>query len=666
MTKRDSLQSILTEIAQNVAAKGNSRNAVRSFDAYRQCLEPLVQPYVHNGFLDEDKALPRFFSETATLHLAVSLITQLCAVHRFGRAEGFWSTYSEARFFSWYRIPEKLSSKIRDWVVVHSNIGDVLQAVALTAEASLTGLRRRSLGEFFTPTEIAKHLVNLIDYDPLTVCEHKVADPACGSGNLLAVVVAKIVQAAESGSLAPTTAISGMNHNICGFDIQPIAVLLTRLQLLLASFPILKRFGSSKTNVYEALSFPHVRLRDPLCAPEDLWDLFAPFDTIVGNPPFLKVTKDRLPFIEHYQSILAGQPNLYQLFLWWAIKASRPGGRVAFLVPQPIRAGHYLRKLREEIANTCEITAITCFADRVGVFDSVDQQMMVLALRKSAEDTERSGVTVRVSANGRSLEHVQALDIDQDHVIWTQQDSPIWCVSDKIVDYSILAKVRKRKPALGNAKAFEVLNGGFVWNQHKDRLRPTEEDNALPLISSASIAIYRFTFPPTDKRVSERLFADATQPISEPIHSSRVILLKRTTPIKVRGRRIVAALLSDDFLAEYPVYFVENHVNLIRATQSGAPERELTGLCAWLNSRLANFVFSMMNGSSHLSKFELELIPAPMSLLAELGDLATCLLTSPIEKQREVLRQIDERTFSFFGLSPEESQRIIQIVSPAI
>jgi hypothetical protein len=666
MTESDDLRPILAEIAKDVSGRGNSRRALGAFKAYGRCLGPLAAPYVRDGFLDEDTALPRFFSETATLHLAVSLIPQWCAAHDFGRAEGFWDIHPEARFFSWYEIPKPLLIKIRGWATAHSDISDVLQAVTLAAENSLAGLRRRSLGEFFTPTEIADHLVNLVDYDPLTVGEHKVADPACGSGNLLAAVAAKIVQAAESGSLAPTTVVSGLNHNICGFDIQPIAVLLTRLQLLLAGFPILKRLGSSKTNVYEALSFPYVRLRDPLCAPEDLWDLFAPFDTIVGNPPFLKVTKDRLPFIEHYQSILAGQPNLYQLFLWWAIKASRPGGRVAFLVPQPIRAGHYLRKLREEIANTCEITAITCFADRVGVFDSVDQQMMVLALRKSVEDTEKSGVTVRVSANGRSLEHVQALDIDQDHVIWTQENSPIWCVSDRIVDYSILAKVRKRKPALGKAKAFEVLNGGFVWNQHKDRLGPTEEDNALPLISSASIAIYRFTFPPTDKRVSGRLFVDATQPISEPIHSSRGILLKRTTPRKARGRRIVAALLSDDFLAEYPIYFVENHVNLIRATQSGAPERELIGLCAWLNSKLANFVFSMMNGSSHLSKFELELIPAPMSLLAELGDRAIHLLTSPTERQREILRQIDETAFKFFGLSPEESQRITQIVSPAI
>jgi adenine-specific DNA-methyltransferase len=662
MTEPDNFQSVLAEIAHDVISKGNSRIAAEAFDAYRRCLEPLVEPYVGSGFLDEDKALPRFFSETATLHLAVSLIPEWCTVHNLGHAEGFWEIHPEARFFSWYKVPETLLSKIRSWAIDHSEIGDVLQAVALAAESSLAGLRRRSLGEFFTPTEIAQHLVALTDYDPLTIAEHKLVDPACGSGNLLAAVVAQTVQTTQSGSLDSTVVISSLNQNIYGFDIQPIAVLLTRLQLLLASLPLFEDSELSDANLYEALSFPCVQLRDPLSAPEDFWNLFASFDIALGNPPFLKVTKERLPFLLHYKEILAGQPNLYQLFLWWAIRATRAGGRVAFLVPQPIRAGQYLSKLRQRLAETCEMTAITCFVDRTGVFDSVDQQMMIVALKKPTTRSQRSDVSIRIIANGQSWEHLSVLDVDQDQVVWMQEDSPLWCVSNEMVDYAILTKVCKRQSILGKSKELEIRNGGFVWNQHKERLRPTESDNTLPLLSSASIGVHEFTFPPLDKRVSQRLFADATPPITEPIHRNRVILLKRTTPEKSRGRRIVAALLPENFLTKYPAYFVENHVNLIRAAQSSTPESYLLGLSAWLNSRLANFVFSMMNGSSHLSKFELQLMPAPILLLAELSAFTDTLLMSPTVKRHEILNQIDEYIFRFFSLSPEESQRVTQVV----
>jgi hypothetical protein len=312
---------------------------------------------------------------------------------------------------------------------------------------------------------------------------------------------------------------------------------------------------------------------------------------------------------------------------------------------------------------TCEVTAITCFVDRTGVFDAVDQQMMIVALKKPTVRSKKGAVAIRTIPNGQSWEHLSVLNAEQDQVVWMREANPIWCLSSKIVDYTIMTKVCERQPVLGKMKEFETLNGGFVWNQHKERLRPTEGENILPLLSSASIEVHRCTFPPADRRVSQRLFANALPPITEPIHRNQAILLKRTTPEKVKGRRIVAALLPDDFLVKYPAYFVENHVNLIRLTQSDTtPEAYLSGLSAWFNSRLANFVFSMMNGSSHLSKFELQLMPVPMSLLTELSNFTVAVLANSGDERHKILNQIDEHIFKFFGLSLEESQRVAQLV----
>jgi hypothetical protein len=134
----------------------------------------------------------------------------------------------------------------------------------------------------------------------------------------------------------------------------------------------------------------------------------------------------------------------------------------------------------------------------------------------------------------------------------------------------------------------------------------------------------------------------------------------------MRGRRIVAAVLLDDFLDRYPSYFAENHVNVVLAESNGASDRYLLGLCAWLNSRLANFTFGLMNVSSHLSKFDLSRVPLPVSLLPELGDLALDVVEGPGQDQREILDRIDERLFDFFRLVPEESQRVRQVVPPAV
>jgi adenine-specific DNA-methyltransferase len=664
MSRYDGLENILAELARDVVEKGDGQTLRRAFDAYRTCLEPFVAPYVGDGFLDEQRALSRFFSETATLHLAVSLVAQWCDVHGVGRARGFCDSHPEAALFSWYRVPRPLSCRIRDWAAAHSNIEDVVQAVALVAEGSLAGLRRRALGEFFTPTEIARHLVALAGYDPLTVSAQKVVDPACGSGNLLASVVSTIVQAVQSGSLDPTTALSGMSTNICGFDIQPVATLLARLQLLLASLPILEQSGVRDANVYETLSFRSVRWADPLADPELVWDQFAPYSLVLANPPFMKAARRNLPFVTHYEDILAGQPNLYQLFLWWAIRATRPGGRICFLVPQSMRAGQYLGRLRQAIAESCELTAVTCFRDGTGVFESVDQQMMIVALRKQGEAAKTRRVDVRVSTGAQSLDHLTALNAGLDDVVRMQGAKEVWCVSSEPMDYAIMSKVCGGYSVLGEAGDFKVVNGGLVWNQHKERLRATHSDNTLPLLSSASVGGHQFTFPACSDRVSQRLFVDATPPVPGPVHRNMGILLKRTIAKGPGGRRLVAALLSEDFLVEYGRYFAENHVNLIFAAHAGVPKSHLRGLCAWLNSRLANFVFGMMNGSSHLSKFELELIAVPVPMLPELGDMSSGLQQSALEKRRQILDQIDKHVLCSFGLSLEESLRVAHVVPP--
>jgi len=88
------------------------------------------------------------------------------------------------------------------------------------------------------------------------------------------------------------------------------------------------------------------------------------------------------------------------------------------------------------------------------------------------------------------------------------------------------------------------------------------------------------------------------------------VLIKRTTPEKEIGRRIIATLLPKDFLSDFPIYYAENHVNLIKLSEPSCDVETLYGISVWLNSKLANFIFSMMNGSAHLSKFELDNMPA--------------------------------------------------------
>jgi hypothetical protein len=131
-------------------------------------------------------------------------------------------------------------------------------------------------------------------------------------------------------------------------------------------------------------------------------------------------------------------------------------------------------------------------------------------------------------------------------------------------------------------------------------------------------------------------------------------LIKRTTPKKLQGRRIVACELPKGFLENYPVYFCENHVNLV-LTNNGA-ESYLAGLNAWFNSQLANFLFGMMNGSSHLSKYEIGLLPASEDLLASLGKIKS-------NGKKELMCKIDDTIFDFYKINGLQIARISQLIS---
>ncbi|MBI5222783.1 N-6 DNA methylase [Candidatus Micrarchaeota archaeon] len=654
MANIQGLQKLLTDLAKDVSRAYKMRG-VDSFNAYYDLIQDKASPYVHNGFLDKNKAPKRFISETAMLHMATTLFEEWCLIHEIGEAKNYFSVHREGAYFSWYKISRNLKKQIDEWVVANPEIQDAPQIISLLAENTLAGLSRRSLGEFYTPTKISEHLYSLTKFKARNITMQKAVDPACGSGNLLKILVSDVAKLVKEEKLSAKIALKALNENVYGYDIQPVAILITKLQLLLVSLPILEKLNTTSANLYELLPFENIKLTDPLSNARDYWDAFAKFDLVIGNPPYLKVIKENLPFHKEFQEIFSGQPNLYQMFLWWAVKATRADGSITFLIPQSIRSGQYFSKLRKEISKFCEIKSITCFIAQEGVFESVQQQMMIVSLSKKRNLQKPSVVTIRKSFNGDGLANFKEIRLNQNRVVFQNDGEAIWCISDSEIDYQILNRAYKQTSLLKDFEQVEILNGGFVWNQNKPSLRSkgVSESNVVPLISAGSVGVHEFIFPPKDERLENRIFVERKYGVTQSGYSTRSILIKRTTPKKLQGRRIIACELPRKFLENYPVYFCENHVNLI--LQKGS-ENYLGGLTSWLNSRLANFLFGMMNGSSHLSKYELGLLPISLELLQLLGE-------SKLADKNKLLLKSDEIIYSFYKLNTTQIKRINQLIS---
>ena len=631
--------------------------------AFVQYAEALREP--NNSYRDhanqtvptDDELRERFQYETAVLHfvsraLAFDIgLSNSAVIARL-------PVHQSDNLYSWYSLPDQLCNDIDaiaadllDWQFFRQFISDLSADIQCVASS-------HGVGEYYTPFPIVQHLIEVSGLSARCITEGKrVIDPACGSGIILLAIAQSVVEYCLDGHCDRFTAMSSLSENLYGFDVQPFAISLTRSLLIHASSRILCEC------VYPEPLFPNVRVVDTLATSDEYWHADGYFHYVIGNPPFVSVKKQRLICAEKYAEILYGHPNLYQLFLWWAVKSTVPGGKVSFLLPQSVLIGTYTKQLRLQLSESTAPTAITRMIDRHRIVADTDQQMMVVCLQVRPQEIPDDGVAIRVTRNGNDIHDAKPRRISRNRIIQNVAGSTIWVVSDRILDYTILDRLEAKASMISDmGHLFDAGNGSFVWNQNKELLSADPEETSIPLISSAAIDPFVASFPYRGRHSTRRRqFARVTADVESKRHSGLMLLIQRTTPRKV-GRRIVAGMLPREFHVQHPAYFIENHVNYIRALTDDSLTL-IYALNLWLNSDIINFAFQLRNGTAHISVFELQALPVAMELLKSMSQQALKLIDMPNELWHDTRADLNSLTFDWIGLGPRHRQRIADVLN---
>ncbi len=138
---------------------------------------------------------------------------------------------------------------------------------------------RHDLGEYYTPDWLAERLIiETLGKADLGDATKRVLDPACGSGTFLVILIKHIRERAEERKKDPSETLELILRNIVGIDLNPLAVIATRTNYLLALGDLLKaKTGDIDIPVYQA---------DSVLAPSQGSDLFDgniyPLKTAVG------------------------------------------------------------------------------------------------------------------------------------------------------------------------------------------------------------------------------------------------------------------------------------------------------------------------------------------------------------------------------------------------
>ena len=173
-------------------------------------------------------------------------------------------------------------------------------------------------GIFYTPYKIVNEIINSIDFKT----NKKILDPGCGSGNFLIQAFKKMKK-----NKIPTNDI--IDH-IYGFDIDPIAVILAKINIYILD----KDIDFQKIKIYN-IDFLNNTFNDT-------------FDIIIGNPPWgKKYSYKEKAFLKNKYGLTFSKLDSFSQFILKSFDVLNDNGTLSFVLPSSILnigVHEYIRK----------------------------------------------------------------------------------------------------------------------------------------------------------------------------------------------------------------------------------------------------------------------------------------------------------------------------------
>lgn len=269
---------------------------------------------------------------------------------------------------------------------------------------------RNMAGSYYTPTWLVDQLIT----DSLPYLKTgevpSIVDPCCGSGNfLLRFFIDRRKRLLAAGYSLVTSEQMIFQKIITGYDLDPIAVLLTKMNLSLVS------------ECPELLGELKIFCRDTLIA--DTND--EKYDLIIGNPPWgVDFSSDQhRQLTTRYQTAVASQKvDSFALFIEWGMLHAKSEGIISYVLPESFLTVAFHRRARQIIIESYQIREVT----RLGtVFPQVNAPVITSIIQNGSSDNAQE---IKITNNNSSFTLAQTYFIGDDltfNVLGTRRDHEI-------------------------------------------------------------------------------------------------------------------------------------------------------------------------------------------------------------------------------------------------
>lgn len=461
---------------------------------------------------------------------------------------------------------------------------------------------RKPKGVYYTPlTVVQDAFENLKTLNGNT----RLLDPCCGTGNFL------ISAYEKSKNLA----------GIYGYDINPLSISLTRINMALIS----------KTTNIELL-YKNFICKNSLLSKENF-----EFDIIIGNPPWgYKYTQEEEKRIRRfYKSVPAGAIESFCVFTEYALKTVVPGGLICFILPQALLNVGIHQPLRDYLLGISRPKRIRYWEN---IFDGVQCPAMTLVLEKRP-GFNTSGMEVVTDRRKFTIQHSRNLERNNWHFNVTDSE------------LSLKRKIEKSVPVtyLKDKADFAL---GIVTGANAVYVSKTPFKGAERVLRGSEVFKYKLIPQNNYLKLEPEKFQQVA-PLKFYRASEKLIY-------RFIGNKLIFAYDNNQFLTL-------NSANILIPR---IPDLSIKYILAILNSSVLQYYFQMKYKTLKILRSQLENLPIPLvdpklqsRIIQKVDNLLVC---QDSAKWETVYRELDVMISALFGLTEEDYKFIENSLSSKV
>ncbi len=484
------------------------------------------------------------------------------------------------------------------------NLLSTLDTIRLQATEGLDTKRKSSLGQFFTPSEIAGFMASLFER---IEGEVRLLDPGSGVGSLTAGFVDEALHRGE---------VSRIEAIAYELDSDLVPELSRGLDLCQGTFEKNSRLFSYQVVNDDFLIKSSIGYRLPG------FDLATQgFTHVIMNPPYKKIsTKSdhRLAL----QEVGVETVNLYTGFMAMALKLLRPGGELVAIVPRSFCNGPYYQPFREFLLREMALKHLHIFDKRDKAFEEVLQENVILHGIKA---TSQGKVTITASPSAqfsREAETGHYLSpnqttrrVDFERVVKPEDKHAFIHIVTNEEEQAVIDRLSCFTSTL-NELGLQVSTGPVVDFRLKADLREDMEEGAVPMLYPLHLNA-GVHWPKASKKANAIMVTKQSR--SWLWANEGHFVITRRFSSKEEKRRIYASIYDGSLPG--PLIGFENKLNVFHAKKKGLQPVIARGLYVYLNSSLLDRFYRQFGGHTQVNATDLRNINYPdLASLERLGN----------------------------------------------